>query len=59
MLCLINNDNQSEWSAIWFEIIRVFFKSNERAARVRFEIISMISEQNCMTRSLSTTLLQP
>ena len=59
MLCLINNDNQSEWSANWFEIIRVFFKSNERAARVRFEIISMISEQNCMTRSLSTTLLQP
>ena len=59
MLCLINNDNQSEWSANWFEIIRVFFKSNERAARVRFEIISMISDQNCMTRSLSTTLLQP
>ena len=59
MLCLINNDNQSEWGAIWFEIIRVFFKSNERAARVRFEIISMISDQNCMTRSLSTTLLQP
>ena len=59
MLCLINNDNQSVWSANWFEIIRVFFKSNERAARVRFEIISMISDQNCMTRSLSTTLLQP
>ena len=59
MLCLINNDNQSEWSANWFEIIRVFFKSNERAARVRFEIIRMISDQNCMTRSLSTTLLQP
>ena len=59
MLCLINNDNQSEWSANWFEIIRVFFKSNERAARVRFEIISMSSDQNCMTRSLSTTLLQP
>ena len=59
MLCLINNDNQSEWSANWFEIIRVFFKSNERAARVRFEIISMISDQNCMTRSLSTTLFQP
>ena len=59
MLCLINNDNQSEWSANWFEIIHVFFKSNERAARVRFEIISMISDQNCMTRSLSTTLLQP
>ena len=59
MLCLINNDNQSEWSANWFEIICVFFKSNERAARVRFEIISMISDQNCMTRSLSTTLLQP
>ena len=46
MLCLINNDNQSEWSANWFEIIRVFFKSNERAARVRFEIISMIYDGN-------------
>ena len=44
---------------IWFEIIRVFFKSDERAARVRFEITSMISDQNFMTRSLSTTLLQP
>ena len=59
MLCLINNGNRSEWSANWFEIIRVFFKSDERAARVRFEITSMISDQNRMTRSLSTTLLQP
>ena len=46
MLCLINNDNQSEWNANWFEIIRVFFKSNERAARVRFEIISMVYNGN-------------
>ena len=28
------------------EIIRVILKSNERAARVRFEITSMISDQN-------------
>ena len=34
-------------------------KSNERTARVRFEITSMISDQNCMTRSSITTLLQP
>ena len=31
---------------IWAEIIRVISKSNERAARVRFEITSMISDQN-------------
>jgi len=29
------------------EIIRVMSKSNERVARVRFEITSMISDQNC------------
>ena len=33
-----HNDNSTEWSAIWSEIIRVISKSNERAARVRFEI---------------------
>ena len=32
---------------------RVISKSNERAARVRFEITSMISDQNCTTRSFS------
>ena len=31
---------------IWAEIIRVISKSNERAARVRFEITSVISDQN-------------
>ena len=32
-------------------------KSNERAAQVRFEITSMISDQNCTTRGSITTLL--
>ena len=36
-----------------------FSKSNERAARVRFEITSMISDQNCTTRGSITTLLHP
>ena len=34
-------------------------KSNERAARVRFEITSMISDQNCTPVSSITTLLNP
>ena len=55
----INNGNWTEWSAIWSEIILVISKSNERAAWVRFEITSMISDQNCTTWSLSTTLLPP
>ena len=55
----VNNGNWTEWSAIWSEIIRVISKSNERAARVRFEITSMISDQNCTTRSSITTLLDP
>ena len=42
---LIYNGNWTEWSAIWSEIIRVISKSNERAARVWFEITSMISDQ--------------
>ena len=46
-------------AAIWSEIIRVVSKSNERVARVRFEITSMISDQNCTTRSSITTLLRP
>ena len=41
----------TEWSAICSEIIRVVSKSNEREARVRFEITTMISDQNCTTRS--------
>ena len=55
----INNGNWTEWSEIWSEIIRVISKSNERTARVRFEITNMISDQNCTTRSSITTLLQP
>ena len=34
-------------------------QSNERIARVRFEITSMISDQNCTTRSSIATLLDP
>ena len=34
-------------------------KSIKRAARVRFEITSMISYQNCETRGSITTLLHP
>ena len=41
------------------EIIRVISKSNERAARVRIEITSMISDQNCTTRSSIATSLNP
>ena len=48
-----------EESAIWAEIIRMISKSNERAARVRFEITSMISDQNYMTRGSITTLSHP
>jgi len=53
----INNANWTEWSAISSEIIRVISKSNERIARVGFEITSMISDQNCMTRSSIATLI--
>ena len=46
-------------SIIRSEIIRVISESNERAARVRFEITSMISDQNCAIRSSIATLLDP
>ena len=49
------NGNWAEWSAIWAEIIRVISKSIERPARVRSEITSMISDQNCTKRSSITT----
>ena len=39
------------------EIIRMISKTNERTARVRFEIMSMISDQTPMTQSSITTLL--
>ena len=55
----IYNGNCTEWSAIWVDIIRVVSKSNERTARVRFEITSMISDQNCTTQGSITTLLYP
>ena len=54
-----NNGNWTEWSAIWSEIIHVISKSNERAERVWFEFTSMISDQNCKTRSSIATLLDP
>ena len=53
------NGNWTEWSAIWAEIICMISKLNERASRVRFEITSMISDQNCTTRGSITTLLHP
>ena len=56
---MIYNGNWTEWGAIWTEIICVISKLNERAARVRFEITSVISDQNCTTRDSITTLLHP
>ena len=55
----INNVNWTEWSATWAEIIGVISELNEHAARVGFEITSMISDQNCTTRGSITTLLYP
>ena len=56
--------NQSEWKNFFMyiirsEMIRMISKLNERPARVQFEITSMISDQNCMTQSSITTLLDP
>ena len=50
-----------ELSGVQFELksFSVISKSNERAAWVRFEITSMISDQNCTTRGSITTLLHP
>ena len=56
---IIYNGNWTEWNAIWAEIIRVISKLNLHAVRVQFEITSMISNQNCMTRGSITTLLHP
>ena len=53
----INNDNCTEWSAIWSEIKRVITKSHDREVGVRFVITSLISDQNCTTRSAISTLL--
>ena len=54
---VINNGNCTEWRAIWSEIKRVITKSHDRVAGVRFVITSLISDQNCPTRSAITTLL--
>ena len=56
---VIRNGDWIEWSAIWAEIIRVISKSNSRCTLVRFEITSMISDQNCTTRGSITTFLHP
>ena len=53
----IYNGNCTEWSAIWSEIKRVITKSHDREAGVRFVITSLISDQNCTTRSAISTLL--
>ena len=56
--------SQSESSNFFMCIIRseitlAISTLNERAARVRFEIKSMIADQNCTTRSSNTILLDP
>ena len=56
-VCYIYNGNCTEWSAIWSEIKRVITKSHDREAGVRFVITSLISDQNCTTRSAISTLL--
>ena len=50
----IHNGNCTEWSAIWSEIIRVISKSNERAARVRFEITSTKFNYHFITSNLKS-----
>ena len=57
MLPTINNGNCTEWSAIWSEIKRVITKSHDREAGMRFVITSLISDQNCMTRSAISTFI--
>ena len=54
---LINNGNCTEWSAIWCEIKRVITKLHDREAGVQFVSTSLISHQNCTTRSAISTLL--
>ena len=56
---MITNDNWTEWSVFWAKIICMILKLNERAAGVRFEITSMISDQNCTTWGSIITLLHP
>ena len=54
----IKNGYWTSSPVIWSEIIRVILKPDKRAARVRFEVTIVISDQNCTTRSSVTTLLQ-
>ena len=49
----------SNKTPIWSEIIRVISKSNSSCALVRFQIASMIWDQNCTTRRSIATLLDP
>ena len=42
---LISNGNRTEWSPIRSVIIRVITKSDDRAAGVRFAIMSMITDR--------------
>ena len=58
-LRVIYNGNWNEWNAIWAEITCVISKLNKGVAWVRFETISMISDQNCPTQGSVTTLLYP
>ena len=53
------NGNWTAWSAIWSEIICMISKLKKCAAQVWFEITSMISDKNCTTESLFTTLVHP
>ena len=55
--CFIMVMNWVEWP-IWAKIIHVNSIS-KCAMRVRFEITSMISDQNCTTQGSTTTLLHP
>ena len=58
----ISPRQNEEWLlnfVIWSDSIRVILKSDKRAARVRFEITILMSDQNCTTRSSIITLLQP
>ena len=57
LLALIYNGNCTEWSAIWCEIKRVITKLHDREAGVQFVSTSLISHQNCTTRSAISTLL--
>ena len=55
----IKNGYWTSSRVIWSEIIRVILKSDKRAARVRFEVTIVISDQNRTTPSSVITLLQP